>query len=121
MSDEIEKHAAALRAEIESLSEYESFVNADEAVEEDTDAQEQIQYVRQLQNELYSLHQQGESHDEHAELHEELEEAQEELNNMTVMQEYHDAAEDLSERLEDINDEISEELKIDFAHFAAPE
>lgn len=117
MSD-IETVVSDFAESLESFEELDKFREARDRVDEDEEVQEKISKVRELQNQLAIAHNNGESHDEHEDLHEELEAAQEELQDLDVMKSYNRAAEDLAEEFRDVNDLITQELGVDFASFA---
>lgn len=116
MTDKIDELAEELGNEIEQLAEYQEFLTALKAYENNDEAQELLSDLRRVENELISAHQKQEPHEEHEELHDEYEELEQQLMELSVVSDYYDTVEVLEEKLSEINNTISENLRIDFAH-----
>ena len=114
-ADDVESLGRTLGNAITELPEYEAFLDAKEAVENDERTQEKIEAVEGLRHEFMLARQIGEATQEDLE---EFKRAQEELHSMPVMEEYLDAQQTLTQRLEAINEAISEPLDVDFGEQA---
>ena len=91
--------------------EYERFEEARQAVEDDDEAQDQIQEFEQLRQEFMMARQTGQASQEDVK---EVQRAQEKLHRLPVMSEYLEAQSELQDRLEAVNEAISEPLAVDF-------
>ncbi|WP_253736828.1 YlbF family regulator [Halohasta salina] len=100
-----------LGEKIADSPEHEAFVEANEAVENNAEAQEKIKEFEQLRHEFMVDREAGRADRESMR---EVKRAQRELHALPVMEEYLDAQEALQERLESVNMAISEELAVDF-------
>ena len=92
--------ASDLGSTIEELDSYQRFTEAKRAVENDEEAQQQIQEFEQLREEFMMARQSGDASNEDLR---ELQAAQEELNEMPVMAEYLDAQEQMEMELQELN------------------
>jgi cell fate (sporulation/competence/biofilm development) regulator YlbF (YheA/YmcA/DUF963 family) len=100
---------------IADMPAYERFAEAKAAVEENEDAQREIEKFEQRRQEFMMMRQTGDA--SQADL-EALQDAQEELHEMPVMAEFVEAQQELDAKLAAINDAISEPLAIDFGQEA---
>lgn len=91
--------------------EYERFEEARQAVEDDDEAQAQIEEFEQLRQEFMMARQTGQASQEDVK---EVQRAQEKLHRLPVMSEFLDAKSELQDRLEAINRAVSEPLAVDF-------
>lgn len=91
--------------------EYERFEEARQAVEDDDEAQAQIEEFEQLRQEFMMARQTGQASQEDVK---EVQHAQEKLHRLPVMSEFLDAKSELQGRLEEINRAVSEPLAVDF-------
>lgn len=91
--------------------EYEQFEAARQAVEDDDEAQAQIQEFEQLRQEFMMARQSGQASQEDVK---EVKQAQEKLHRLPVMAEFLDAQATLQSRLEAVNRAISDPLAVDF-------
>ncbi|SEO86783.1 Cell fate regulator YlbF, YheA/YmcA/DUF963 family (controls sporulation, competence, biofilm development) [Halogranum amylolyticum] len=91
--------------------EYERFEEARQAVEDDDEAQAQIQEFEQLRQEFMMARQTGQASQEDVK---EVQRAQEQLHRLPVMADYLEAQSELQDRLEAVNEAISEPLAVDF-------
>jgi cell fate (sporulation/competence/biofilm development) regulator YlbF (YheA/YmcA/DUF963 family) len=107
----VDELGTELGERIAATDEYERFEAAKRAVENDEEAQKQIEEFEQLRQEFTLARQTG-SADQNAV--DEVTRAQRELHSLPVMQEYLAAKEELQERLELINQAISDPLAVDF-------
>lgn len=100
---------------IADLPEYQAFIEAKAAVEENEQAQEKIKDFEQFREEFMLARQTGEATQEDLR---ELQAKQEALHDVPVMSEFLKAQNELDLRLQEINTEISEPLAIDFGEKA---
>jgi cell fate (sporulation/competence/biofilm development) regulator YlbF (YheA/YmcA/DUF963 family) len=100
-----------LGEKIAESPEHKAFVEANEAVENDAEAQEMIREFEELRHEFMVDREAGRADRESMR---DVQAAQRELHNLPVMAEYLDAQEELQDKLESVNMAISEELAVDF-------
>ncbi|MFC4450055.1 YlbF family regulator [Halorussus aquaticus] len=108
----VEELAGELGEAIAQTPEYQRFEETKEAVEQDDEAQEKVQEFEQLRQEFMLARQTGEATQEDVQ---KVREAQQELHSLPVMDEYLQAQEDLEAKLENVNEVISEPLAVDFS------
>ena len=112
----VEELAGELGEAIARTPEYRRFEETKQAVEDDDEAQEKVQEFEQLRQEFMLARQTGEATQEDVQ---KVREAQQELHSMPVMDEYLQAQEDLEEKMETVNKAISEPLAVDFGDQAS--
>ncbi|WP_128478234.1 YlbF family regulator [Halorussus pelagicus] len=112
----VEELAGELGEAIAQTPEYRRFEETKQAVEDDDEAQEKVQEFEQLRQEFMLARQTGEATQEDVQ---KVREAQQELHSMPVMDEYLQAQEDLEEKMQTINETISEPLAVDFGDQAS--
>jgi cell fate (sporulation/competence/biofilm development) regulator YlbF (YheA/YmcA/DUF963 family) len=112
----VEELAGELGEAIARTPEYQRFEETKEAVEEDDEAQEKVQEFEQLRQEFMLARQTGEATQEDIQ---KVREAQQELHSLPVMDEYLQAQEELEEKMEAVNQAISEPLAVDFGDQAS--
>ncbi|ATW86955.1 cell fate (sporulation/competence/biofilm development) regulator YlbF (YheA/YmcA/DUF963 family) [Halohasta litchfieldiae] len=100
-----------LGEKIAESPEHKAFVEANEAVENDAEAQEMIREFEELRHEFMVDREAGRADRESMR---DVQAAQRELHNLPVMAEYLDAQEELQDKLESVNMAISEEPAVDF-------
>ena len=96
---------------ITETPEYRAFERAQRAVEEDDEAQEKISAFEQIRQDFMIAREAGSATQEDVE---EVKQAQQELHSLPVMKEYLEAQEAMQDRLESLNEAISEPLSVDF-------
>ncbi|PSP85224.1 regulator [Halobacteriales archaeon QS_1_68_17] len=111
----VEELGRRLGEAITDLPEYQSFVEAKEAVEDDERAQEKIREFEQIREEFMLARQTGEA--TQADLRK-LQESQQELHEIPAMSAFLEAQSDLELRLQELNERVSEPLALDFAEKA---
>lgn len=107
----LEELGSELGERIAESTEYQQFEEAKEAVENDAEAQERVKEFEQLRQEFMLARQTGEATQEDVE---KVREAQEDLHELPVMAEYMEAQDELESTLEAVNEAISEPLAVDF-------
>ncbi|UPV73785.1 YlbF family regulator [Halorussus limi] len=112
----VEELAGELGEALAQTPEYQRFEETKEAVEQDDEAQEKVQEFEQLRQEFMLARQTGEATQEDIQ---KVREAQQELHSLPVMDEYLQAQEDLEEKMESVNQAISEPLAVDFGDQAS--
>ncbi|PSQ45412.1 regulator [Halobacteriales archaeon SW_7_68_16] len=103
--------ARELGERLAELPEYEAFVEAKTAVENDEEAQAAIEEFEAVRREFALARQTGEADKEDLR---ELHRKQNELDGLAVMREYREAGNELDARLEAIDDAVSAALELDF-------
>jgi len=111
----VEEFSRQLGEAITGLPEYEAFIEAKEAVEDDEKVQEEIREFEQFREEFMLARQTGEATQEDLR---ELQERQQELHSLPKMSDFVTAQNELELRLQEINEEISAPLAIDFGQKA---
>jgi len=111
----VEELSRQLGEAITGLPEYEAFIEAKEAVEDDEAVQEEIREFEQFREEFMLARQTGEATQEDLR---ELQERQQELHSLPKMSDFVTAQNELELRLQEINEEISAPLAIDFGQKA---
>jgi len=109
--ESVDELARELGNAIATLPEHQAFEEAERAVEEDDDLQEQITEFERLRQEFGLARQAGEATQADVD---ELERAQRELHEHPVMADYLAAKEELQARLEPLNETVSAPLAVDF-------
>jgi cell fate (sporulation/competence/biofilm development) regulator YlbF (YheA/YmcA/DUF963 family) len=112
----VEELAGELGEAIAETPEYRAFEETKQAVEEDDEAQEKVQEFEQLRQEFMLARQTGEATQEDVQ---KVREAQQELHSLPVMDEYLEAQKALETKLEAVNTAISEPLAVDFGDQAS--
>ncbi|MFC7080495.1 YlbF family regulator [Halorussus caseinilyticus] len=112
----VEELAGELGEAIAETPEYRRFEETKAAVEDDDEAQQQVKEFEQLRQEFMLARQTGEATKEDIQ---KVREAQQELHSMPVMEEYLQAQEELEAKMEAVNSAISEPLAIDFGDQAS--
>jgi cell fate (sporulation/competence/biofilm development) regulator YlbF (YheA/YmcA/DUF963 family) len=112
----VEELAGELGEAIAETPEYQRFDETKQAVEDDDEAQEKVQEFEQLRQEFMLARQTGEATQEDIQ---KVREAQQELHDLPVMDEYLQAQKELEEKLEAVNKAISEPLAVDFGDQAS--
>ncbi|WP_137286914.1 YlbF family regulator [Halorussus salinisoli] len=112
----VEELAGQLGEAIAQTPEYQRFEETKEAVEQNDEAQEKVQEFEQMRQEFMLARQTGEATKEDVQ---KVREAQQELHSMPVMEEYLQAQEALEEKMETVNKAISEPLAVDFGDQAS--
>ncbi|WP_435178574.1 YlbF family regulator [Halorussus sp. AFM4] len=112
----VEELAGELGEAIAETPEYRRFEETKEAVEQDDEAQEKVQEFEQLRQEFMLARQTGEATQEDIQ---KVRQAQQELHSLPVMEEYLQAQEALETKMEAVNDAISEPLAVDFGDQAS--
>ncbi len=111
-AENIEALGAELGAAIAELPEYDSYREAERAVETSTEAQTRIEAFEDAREQFMIARQLGEATQDDIM---ELKELQTGLHALPVMEEYLEAQSKLDDRLATVNDAISSQLDIDFA------
>jgi len=111
----VETLAGDLGEAITDLPEYETFLEAKEAVEASEEAQERIEEFERIREEFVLARQTGEATNEDLRT---LQEAQESLHDVPVMSEYLAAQNELELRLQELNELVSDPLAVDFGEKA---
>jgi len=112
---DVEELATEFGEAITELPLYQRFVEAKEAVENDEEAQAQIEEFESIREEFMLARQTGQADQEALR---ELQAAQEELHELPVMSEYLELQSELELRLQELNEMISEQLIVDFGEKA---
>lgn len=112
----VEELAGELGEAIAETPEYQQFEEKKRAVEQDEEAQEKVSEFEQLRQEFTLARQTGEATQEDVQ---KVREAQQELHALPVMDEYLEAQKDLEAKLETVNDAISAPLAVDFGDQAS--
>jgi cell fate (sporulation/competence/biofilm development) regulator YlbF (YheA/YmcA/DUF963 family) len=112
----VEELAEELGEAIAETPEYQRFEETKAAVEADDEAQEKVQEFEQLRQEFMLARQTGEATQEDMQ---KVREAQQELHSLPVMEEYLEAQSDLEDRMETVNEALSEPLAVDFSDQAS--
>ena len=112
----VEELAGELGEAIAETPEYQRFDETKRAVEEDDEAQEKVKEFEQLRQEFMLARQTGEATQEDIQ---KVREAQQELHGLPVMDEYLQAQKELESKLEAVNDAISAPLAVDFGDQAS--
>ncbi|PSP54772.1 regulator [Halobacteriales archaeon QS_1_67_19] len=112
----VEQLGAELGEAIAETPEYQRFEETKEAVENDEEAQERVEEFEQLRQEFMLARQTGEATKEDIQ---KVRQAQQELHELPVMDEYLQAQEELEAKLEAVNDAISAQLAVDFGDQAS--
>lgn len=112
----VEELAGELGEAIAETPEYQKFEEKKRAVEQDDEAQEKVSEFEQLRQEFTLARQTGEATQEDVQ---KVREAQQELHALPVMDEYLEAQKDLEAKLETVNDAISAPLAVDFGDQAS--
>jgi cell fate (sporulation/competence/biofilm development) regulator YlbF (YheA/YmcA/DUF963 family) len=112
----VEELAGELGEAIAEMPEYQRFEETKRAVEEDDEAQERVTEFEQLRQEFMLARQTGEATQEDIQ---KVREAQQELHSLPVMDEYLEAQKELEAKLEAVNDAISAPLAVDFGDQAS--
>ena len=112
----VEELAGELGEAIAETPEYQRFDETKRAVEEDDEAQEKVKEFEQLRQEFMLARQTGEATQEDIQ---KVREAQQELHDLPVMDEYLQAQKELEAKLEAVNDAISAPLAVDFGDQAS--
>ncbi|PSQ46432.1 regulator [Halobacteriales archaeon SW_6_65_15] len=112
----VEELAGELGEAIAETPEYRTFEETKQAVEEDDEAQEKVKEFEQLRQEFMLARQTGEATQEDVQ---KVREAQQELHSLPVMDEYLEAQQALETKLEAVNDAISAPLNVDFGDQAS--
>ncbi len=100
-----------LGEQIANSPEHKAFIEANEAVENDAEAQEMIREFEQLRHEFMLDREAGRADRQSMR---NVQEAQRDLHNLPVMAEYLDAQQALQDRLASVNEAISDEIAVDF-------
>lgn len=111
----VEALAAEFGEAITELPVYQRFAEAKEAVENDEEAQAQIEEFESVREEFMLARQTGQADQEALR---ELQAAQEELHELPVMSEYLEVQSELELRLQELNELVSEQLIVDFGEKA---
>ena len=111
----VEELADELGEAIADTPEYRKFEESKRAVEEDDEAQKKVEEFEQLRQEFMLARQTGEATQEDVQ---KVREAQQELHSLPVMDEYLEAQEALETKLEAVNEAISAPLDVDFGEQA---
>ncbi|MUV89502.1 YlbF family regulator [Halapricum sp. CBA1109] len=109
--ESVEDLASALGDAITDLPEYQTFLEAKEAVEADEEAQEQIAEFEQIREEYMMARQTNQATQDDLRT---LKQAQQELHQIPVMADFQEAQSDLELRLQELNEVISAPLAVDF-------
>jgi cell fate (sporulation/competence/biofilm development) regulator YlbF (YheA/YmcA/DUF963 family) len=112
----VEELAGELGEAIAETPEYQQFEESKRAVEEDEEAQEKVEEFEQMRQEFMLARQTGEATQEDVQ---KVREAQQELHSLRVMDEYLEAQKALETKLEAVNDAISDPLAVDFGDQAS--
>ncbi|WP_135851180.1 YlbF family regulator [Halorussus salinus] len=112
----VEELAGQLGEAITQTPEYQRFEETKEAVEQDDEAQEKVQEFEQIRQEFMLARQTGEATQEDVQ---KVRETQQELHSLPVMDEYLQAQEALEQKMESLNKAISEPLAVDFGDQAS--
>ncbi|NHN58673.1 MULTISPECIES: YlbF family regulator [Halorussus] len=112
----VEELAGELGEAIAETPEYRRFEETKAAVEQDDEAQEKVKEFEQLRQEFMLARQTGEATQEDVQ---KVRQAQQELHSMPVMEEYLQAQEALETKMETINKAISDPLAVDFGDQAS--
>ena len=112
----IEELAQSLGEAIADLPEYQSFIEAREAVEQDEDAQEQIAEFERARRQYMDARERGAATRDDLR---EMQKKQEELHEIPVMKEFLQVENDLELRLKALNEHVNEPLDIDFGDKAS--
>ena len=109
--ESVEDLASALGDAITDLPEYQTFLEAKEAVEADEEAQEKIEEFEQIREEYMMARQTNQATQDDLRT---LKQAQQELHQIPVMADFQEAQSDLELRLQELNEVISAPLAVDF-------
>ena len=112
---DVEELATEFGEAITELPLYQRFVEAKEAVENDEEAQAQIEEFESIREEFMLARQTGQADQESLR---ELQNAQEELHSIPVMSDYLELQSELELRLQELNEMISDRLVVDFGEKA---
>ena len=112
---DVETLAQSLGTAITELPEYQSFLDAKDAVEADDEAQEKIAEFEEIREEYMQERQAGRATGDDLR---ELQRHQEQLHDIPVMSEFLQAQNKLELRLQELNEFISEPLALDFGEKA---
>jgi len=112
---DVEELATEFGEAITELPLYQRFVEAKEAVENDEEAQAQIEEFESIREEFMLARQTGQADQESLR---ELQNAQEELHSIPVMSDYLELQSELELRLQELNEAISDQLVVDFGEKA---
>lgn len=107
----VEELAGELGEAIAETPEYRRFEETKAAVEDDDEAQEKVREFEQMRQEFMLARQTGEATQEDVQ---KVRQAQQELHALPVMEEYLEAQSELEARMEALNETISEPLAVDF-------
>ena len=112
----VEELAGELGEAIAETPEYQRFEETKAAVEDDDEAQEKVKEFEQLRQEFMLARQTGEATQEDVQ---KVRQAQQELHGLPVMEEYLEAQSELESEMETVNAAISEPLAVDFGDQAS--
>jgi cell fate (sporulation/competence/biofilm development) regulator YlbF (YheA/YmcA/DUF963 family) len=112
---DVDALARELGDAITEMPVYQRFLEHKETVENDDEAQEQIQEFEQIREEFMLARQTGQATQEDLR---ELQDAQEELHSLPVMSDYLEAKSEMELRLQELNEVVSEPLVLDFGESA---
>lgn len=112
---DIEALAESLGRAISDLPEYQTFLDAKDAVEADEETQEKVAEFEAIREEYMQARQRGQATGDDLR---DLQRHQEELHEMPLMSDFLQAQNDLELRLQELNEYISEPLAIDFGEKA---
>lgn len=116
VTEDTQALATQLGEAIADLPEYETFLEAKQAVEASDEAQERIRDFERLREEFLIARQSGDATEDDLR---ELQEAQAALNEIPVVSEFLEAQSSLEVALQDVNEAISEPLALDFGEKAS--